>query len=212
LDNALSATSMLRKRYVSTPFDIFGLGCELASTRFGSFVQRVSAAYTKYAPNGKSGDAIKQWDFEAFKMADRPASEYFENKDEIVLDLIPWVEIKAICFAWAVDKRGNLKVTKVFGYVSFFYLSNKNYLFFKFLLATWKYELHDFSEIRLGHPLKLLRALSHLHPKAHYPWPSGGDSLAVEKSAVLMLLGCVPFPGRPPFQDLASDLYITVGF
>ena len=133
MDNALSATSMLRKRYVSTSFDIFGLGSHLAKTRFGSFVQRVSAAYAKYAPKGTVTGAIKKWDFEAFKMANRPVSDYCEKKDEIALDLIPWVQIKAVCFTWAVDDRGNLQVSKIYGYVSLYFKIEIN-LFLSFCL------------------------------------------------------------------------------
>ena len=123
MDNALSATSILRKRYVSAPFDVFSLGSSLSQSRFGSFVSRVYDAYLKYGSKGKLGET-KKWDFETSKMAERPVSDYCE-KNELITDLIPWVQIAALCFDWSVDERGNLKVVKISGYVSFnaFYLN-----------------------------------------------------------------------------------------
>ena len=48
--------------------------------------------------------------------------------------------------------------------------------------------------------------LSHLHPKTHFPWPTCSEQLAKEKSAILLLLGFIPYPGQPPFFDIA-DIY-----
>jgi len=42
-------------------------------------------------------------------------------------------------------------------------------------------------------------------PKTAYPWPSAIEPLGCERAAVLLLLGLVPYPNQPPFQDVAVD-------
>ena len=80
-------------------------------------------------------------------------------------------------------------------------------------MENGNWALIDLSDARLGHPLKILRALSDLSPKTHYPWPGQDDPLGCERAAVLLLLGLVPYPNfEPPFYLLARDLAIRVIF
>ena len=80
-------------------------------------------------------------------------------------------------------------------------------------MENGNWALIDLSDARLGHPLKILRALSDLSPKTHYPWPGQDDPLGCERAAVLLLLGLVPYPNfEPPFYLLARDLAFRVIF
>ena len=129
LDSALSATQVLRKRYLATPVDCFGLGDHLAKSRFGAFCQRISAAYVKYFAQARADKAheikpVKKWDFGRGEMKKQLFSDYNEPA-QIMGAQIPWVDISAIAVTWRVDKKGHLYVSSLSAYVSFYILCQK---------------------------------------------------------------------------------------
>lgn len=68
----------------------------------------------------------------------------------------------------------------------------------------------DLSDRRLGHPLRVLRALVQANPKTHFPWPNKGNPYGAEKAGILLLLGFSPYPNTPPFMDLVHKMYEKV--
>ena len=90
--------------------------------------------------------------------------------------------------------------------------TSQEIFFVCFLLTNGVYELHDLSEPRLGHPLMLIRALSMLYPKIAYPWPAASEPLVVERCAILLLMGMIPYPGHPPYDGIARDYFNSVNF
>lgn len=75
----------------------------------------------------------------------------------------------------------------------------------QFHLEDGSWALVDISDRRLGHPLKVLRALCEASPKTAYPWPQSTQPLGCERAAVLLLMGYVPYPNTPPFHALVAE-------
>lgn len=125
MKNAMSAFSILRRRYLSGTLDIYGFGSPLNNTRFGAYVQRVSDVYVEHSVNKKSEVARKanypgSWNFKLHEPAKNPISSYTEDVTKVIANIIPWHELGAICFEWEVDALGLLKVKSISGYVSHF--------------------------------------------------------------------------------------------
>ena len=122
-DNALSAFAILRRRYISGGMDIFGLGNDLCQTRFGAFAQRLSDVYVKYSTNSNSPaarelNASRKWDFANYRPLPKAISR-FKEVEAPIETIIPWLEVSACVFDWYVDVLGNLRVKRVYGYVSY---------------------------------------------------------------------------------------------
>ncbi|CBY41971.1 unnamed protein product, partial [Oikopleura dioica] len=167
--DTVSAFAVLKMRYLNIGVDVFGFGTDLCHTRFGAFVQRLSTVLYENCTNKIVGARIDHgsWSFESRKWSSTPTSRYVEPL-ALFSDMHHWIVLECLCAEFTVDRFGSLKVKSLSAY---FHLEN----------GTWA--LIDLSDGRLGHPLKILRALSDLSPKTHYPWPGQDDPLGCERAA-----------------------------
>ncbi|CBY36518.1 unnamed protein product [Oikopleura dioica] len=195
MHDTVSSFAVLKMRYLNIGVDVFGFGTDLCHTRFGAFIQRLSTTLYENCTNKVVGARIDHgsWSFETRKWSSNPSSTYVEPL-ALYSNIHQWIVLECLCAEFTVDSFGSLKIKSLSGY---FHMENGNWA------------LIDLSDARLGHPLKILRALSDLSPKTHYPWPGHDDPLGCERAAVLLLLGLVPYPNfEPPFYLLARDLLI----
>ena len=171
----------------------------------GAYIQRICSAFYDNAINKNAAPRIDHgsWSFETRKWCGTPLSDY-EEPEEPCEDLLNWVILEALCPEFGLDEYGSLHIVSLSAYVSR-KIFLENLIISKFHMEDGSWQLVDISDRRLGHPLKILRALCEASPKTVYPWPAATEPLGCERAAICLLLGMVPYPNQPPFYTLIVE-------
>ena len=119
LRESVSTVSLLKKRYLNTGIDVYGLGVRLNASRLGAYCQRLSDQLYQNATNRGEASHLAHgyWSFEQRKWMPTPKSDYTESLVPAVSN-IRWILIESFCFEFDVDSFGSLYVKSMSGFVS----------------------------------------------------------------------------------------------